>query len=129
MKHEKACPSATCEEGSKVIGVVNEVGTVQFLSSPLPVTKEFIDIASQGRTPEKRFRFTNRCVENGCSQWNGSGCGIIEGVLKTEQQIKIKSKPLPKCGIRTQCRWFHQAGRDACIVCPLVVTDNREAEP
>ena len=31
--------------------------------------------------------------------------------------------PLPKCSIRSHCRWFFQHGRDACAVCPLIIGD------
>ena len=31
---------------------------------------------------------------------------------------------LPPCSIRSNCRWWQQEGRAACIRCPQVITDN-----
>ncbi len=126
-EEKKSCPSAVCDEGAQVIGIVTAQGTVNFLSQPLPVTKEFIATAHKGRSPEKRFRFSNRCAENGCRQWTGNGCGIIEAVMEQSERISVKIR-LPKCGIRSDCRWYYQSGADACAVCPLIVSDNYEEQ-
>ncbi len=119
------CPSSVCIEGSAVIGVANAKGTVDILEKPMPVTSEFIEFTSeQDTSPEMRFRFANTCVKNACKQWNGKGCGIIDmvtGFIKMEEKIK----QLPKCGIRSLCRWYLQKGPQACAVCKYVVTDNR----
>jgi len=32
---------------------------------------------------------------------------------------------LPRCAIRPRCRWFRQEGREACLRCPLVATEQR----
>ncbi|MEQ1588058.1 MAG: hypothetical protein ABL895_19410 [Cyclobacteriaceae bacterium] len=118
----RTCPSSVCEEGAEVIGLVNEQGIVKFLGQPLPVTQEFVEAAHEGRSPEKRFRFANRCIEKGCHQWTGTSCGIIEDVVKQANTNALRE--LPRCGIRQECRWFHQRGASACNVCPLVITDN-----
>jgi hypothetical protein len=31
---------------------------------------------------------------------------------------------LPPCTIRGRCRWFRQEGKDICLRCPQVATDN-----
>jgi hypothetical protein len=41
----------------------------------------------------------------------------------TEESPLSAGTALPTCTIRQTCRWFGQRGRDACVVCPLVVTD------
>jgi hypothetical protein len=46
--------------------VVNKDGKVQFIT-PLTVTEDFIE---QNENLEQRFRFTGKCVEKGCGQWN-----------------------------------------------------------
>ncbi|MBX2947196.1 MAG: hypothetical protein KF725_15300 [Cyclobacteriaceae bacterium] len=120
--NSKTCPSSVCEEGAEVIGLVNEQGQINFLGQPLPVFHEFVEIVRQGRSAEKRFRFANRCLEKGCHQWTGSGCGIIEDVLQNMEKNLMKA--LPNCGIRQDCRWYHQRGGNACRVCPIVITDN-----
>jgi len=117
------CPSAVCEEGANLIGVVNQDGIVDLLSVPILVDKEFVEIAYQGRQPELRFRFSGRCVESGCKQWTGTTCSVIEKVLEVVERNE-KESPLPECGIRSSCRWFFQEGGGACQVCPLIITDN-----
>ena len=37
-KEHKSCPSSTCEDGAILLGVVNEDGTVGYISTP--VTRE-----------------------------------------------------------------------------------------
>lgn len=126
MKHSSIlCPSSVCTEGAELIGIVNSEGTVDFLKKSMTVTEDFVQTASEGRPAEQRFRFSNKCVENGCKQWNGKGCGVIDFVvdmIKTEEQLL----QLPTCSIRSQCRWYLQQGAKACAACPLIVTDTAD---
>jgi hypothetical protein len=122
---ERTCPSSSCEPGAKLIGVVNADGTVGYVSPPLEIDVDFVERARQGRTPEKRFRFASPCVEARCAQWTGSRCGVIDTVLSTPDRPPVPER-LPRCGIRSSCRWYAQSGAEACAVCPLVVTDLRE---
>jgi hypothetical protein len=115
------CPSATCTEGSELLGIIQEDGTTAYLSERVAVEKEFVRIASEGRSPEKRFRFSNQCVEAKCKQWTGTRCGVIDTVIRLLPDKVAES--LPKCSIRATCRWFSQAGVSACSVCPVVVMD------
>lgn len=120
-----SCPSSVCEEGSQMLGVVRENGTVTILSEALPIDEEFMLLAKEIPDIEKRFRFSGTCIEKGCRQWTGHSCGVIEKVLKyitPEEQYN----DLPKCSIRTTCRWFSQEGRSACKACPLIITDSIE---
>ena len=119
----KTCPSAVCEEGANLVGIVNQEGMVDFLSNPFIIDAEFVDIAFRGKQPESRFRFSNRCVENGCKQWTGHSCSVIERVLVEAEGQDFPNK-LPPCSIRASCRWYHQEGNNACFVCPFIVTDN-----
>lgn len=124
---DKACPSATCETGAAVIGVVNQEGFVSLLPQKIDVTDEFAAIAHQGTAPEKRFRFTNTCVEGGCRQWNGARCTVIDRVLQVNESFD-GFMGLPTCSIRSNCRWYHQSGNKACAVCPFIITDNIVAD-
>ena len=114
------CPSARCEPGATLLGVVEADGTVGYITPRLTVDAEFVEQASRGRAPEKRFRFAGACVESGCKQWTGSRCGVIDRVLEGDLP---KAGALPHCSIRSSCRWFAQSGAEACGVCPLVITD------
>ena len=118
------CPSARCEPGATLLGVVEADGTVGYITPRLTVDEAFVEQASRGRAPEKRFRFAGACVESGCAQWTGSRCGVIDRVLEGGLlDDGAKARALPHCSIRSSCRWFEQSGAEACGVCPLVITD------
>jgi len=116
------CPSARMKEGSVLLGIVLGDGRVAFAPDRLVVNREFVTTAREGRSPEKRFRFADACVQSGCVQWTGTRCGVIDDVLA---ELPAEGLPahLPQCSIRPQCRWYAQAGTEACRACPLVVTD------
>lgn len=119
--HGFSCPSARCETGAHLFGIVGSDGLVGYISPPLPVTEAFVEQVRGDRHPESRFRFTNTCAEQGCRHWTGSRCEVVDTAL-----IALREQALPRirpCAIRHSCRWFHQVGRSACEVCPLVITD------
>jgi hypothetical protein len=116
------CPSAPCEPGAVLLGIVVAEGQVAYARDRIVVDEEFVQIARAGRSPEKRFRFSAPCVRGACRQWTGSRCGVIDAVIEViEPRV---TAPLPPCSIRSQCRWFAQSGSSACAVCPAVMTDN-----
>jgi hypothetical protein len=117
----RSCPSGRAVPGASLIGVVGKDARLGYLSEALPVDEVFLEKV-RGRSPMQRFRFSEPCVEAGCTQWTGSRCGLIDEVLDaTGEALDATSAHLPHCPIRKSCRWFHQVGRDACLVCPLVV--------
>jgi hypothetical protein len=152
------CPSSRAKPGSELIGVRQDDGTVAILPQPLPVDEVFLRIAAEhALAPEQRFRFTNKCVESGCSQWTGSRCGVIDQALTmmenavgknvtpkreavaTMQAVEemgtrknavseMPAESLPACGIRPTCRWYHQSGAAACAACTIVITRTTEAD-
>src|SRR6185503_9785891 len=92
------CPSATCEEGALLLGVVQHEGTVAFFPEKMPVDREFVAIANEGTAPEKRFRFAGRCLKSCCKQWTGTRCGVIDNLM---QQAPVdETVDLPECSIR-----------------------------
>lgn len=119
-----ACPSARAEPGNIVYGRVND-GHVERLGTPLEVTAEFVEAVSANGPAEQRFRFAGTCREGRCAQWTGTGCGVIERVLR-EISPEAQETALPRCFLRAHCRWFAQRGASACSACALVVTDRRE---
>ena len=124
---QRLCPSAPAKPGAILLGLVTPASKVAYLTPEMRIDEEFVDVASKGRRPEKRFRFAGDCVEGGCAQWTGSRCGVIDAALTDARSATISSEEpsLPKCSIRSRCRWFSQRGRDACSVCPLIITDRR----
>ena len=114
------CPSAPANVKAILLGVVQSDGSVAFVKDRIEVTREFVDIATKGRAPETRFRFSLPCIGSGCRQWVNGGCSLPERLA--DMIPAPADAPLPDCSIRAQCRWFDQRGSDACRICPLVVT-------
>ena len=46
------------------------------------IDEHFVPISAR-RDPEKRFRFSDQCVEAGCRQWTGTRCSVVEDVIRT----------------------------------------------
>jgi DNA-binding transcriptional regulator YdaS (Cro superfamily) len=116
----KLCPSAPAQEGAILLGVVQADGLIAYLKDRIEVTQEFLEIARAGRLPEQRFRFSSRCQESSCAQWANGRCSLP---ARLAEFIHESTKDrLPRCSIRSQCKWFEQAAAAACRVCPFVVT-------
>jgi hypothetical protein len=116
------CPSHKCMSGARLIGIVQENGSVAFLGQALPIDRRFVQIATQGRPPELRFRFANTCAEGVCANWAGDSCGIAAQISPTG----TATGGPPNCGIRTQCQWYRQRGATACVACPEIVRGSEE---
>ena len=123
----KACPSAPCIEGALLVGVRTDSGRLAYVQPPTRVNAEFVARARAMGRPESRFRFSLPCIEAGCSQWTGSGCGLADMLVEHESAVPAATH-LPACAIRRTCRWFAQHAADACAVCPLVVADTGGTE-
>lgn len=124
LEHDKlACPSAALDKDVSLLGVIDAQGSVQFIGTPIPVTEEFVQIARNGRSPEKRFRFTTTCAQRGCAQWAGGRCHI--GAVVAATTLAPESDALLPCGLRDRCRWYDQEGKRVCNTCRYVVTDGR----
>lgn len=120
------CPSARCDDGAYLIGVVTEAGAVSLLHEPIEMTAEHCRAAHEGRNPHSRFRFASPCQTRRCTNWSDKGgCGLIGRVQQDVDAIrdKLSSLPLRSCAIRDRCLWHNQLGKAACDVCTLVVTD------
>jgi hypothetical protein len=109
--------------GATLLGVIGEDGNVAWAPPGVVVDKEFVRVASQGRDPLRRFRFSNACVERGCGQWKGDHCGVVEAVITHSDLEGADAEPLPACAIRAECRWYRERGAAACAVCAEVVTN------
>jgi len=110
-------------DGARAIGVVvhcTEPPEVAYLERPLPVSDELLEMAVPLR-PTEVFRFAAPCQKGSCGHWSGSDCNLARRIVRLLPQASIA---LPKCNIRTQCRWYAQEGRAACGRCPYVVTQN-----
>jgi hypothetical protein len=119
------CPSWACEPGASLIGIVLPNGTVAFSKERIVIDAAFVEVARQGRTPEKRFRFSSACKRAACIQWADDRCGIADVIVREHEDALRPNAPfvLPECSIRPRCRWHLQSGDAACRACPEVVTD------
>ncbi|MGI8800656.1 MAG: hypothetical protein ACR2KV_00555 [Solirubrobacteraceae bacterium] len=131
----KACPSAPCIDGALLLGVVAADGRLAYIQPPTRIDAEFAERARAEGRPEARYRFSLPCVEAGCSQWTGSGCGLVEHIFEQRAAAAPQAQApppapakLPACSIRRTCRWYAQRGGAACAVCPTVVADCGGAE-
>lgn len=115
------CPSARCKAGATLLGVVREDGTIAFLPAGFEVDEDFVRLVRQGRNPESRFRFADRCIEGACQQWKDHHC-TVPGKVRSRLDVLPESGE-PDCAVRPYCRWYRQDGAAACDICPLVITD------
>jgi len=126
------CPSWKCEAGASLIGIVLADGSVAFSKDHIVIDAAFVEAAQQGRSPEKRFRFSSICKRAGCIQWTDGKCGIVDRIISEHaDRAADPNEPfvLPECSIRPQCRWHLQSGDNACRACPEVITDTGAEHP
>ena len=118
-----ACPSSPLNARASLLGLVRSDGRVTFLGEPLPVNDEFVQISRKGNSVGARFRFTGRCVESGCAQWESGEKRCQVATRAVQRGLPTEAAALPDCGIRSTCRWFSQEGEAVCLVCSDVVYD------
>jgi hypothetical protein len=112
------CPSGRCHTSASLIGLVGSDGRVSFVSPALPLSDDFVARASRYGGTDHRFRFAEPCAKASCEQWTSNRCGLIDELVVEDPNPPDR---LPKCGIRSSCRWFAQHAGKACAVCPDVL--------
>lgn len=132
-RRPSVCPSTSCAEGTSLLGVTTASGRLAYLPDPVVVDRALADRLQASGRPESRYRFTGPCREEGCAQWTGRRCAVVDHILDDPPDPDPGHGPrrpetstggaLPVCGIRADCRWFAQRGAAACRVCPSVVAD------
>lgn len=93
------CPSVRCEEGAILLGIVGKDGVVGYVSPLITIDGDFVRQAHKGCAPERRFRFSQPCIESGCQQWTGSRCGVIDRALQVAEEANtstVTGRALPK---------------------------------
>ena len=117
------CPSSSPElKNSKVFGIVTgtlEKPKVTYLEKAQPVTDELMALADSV-TPTEVFRIAAPCVAKGCKHFDGQDCRLVTRIV---ENFPISTDDLPQCSIRSDCRWWRQEGKTACMRCPQVITD------
>jgi hypothetical protein len=84
------------------------------------VTDEMLAL-SEPVTPTEVFRFAAPCLGTGCLHFGQQKCHLARNIVKI---LPAVTEQLPSCAIRPDCRWWQQEGKEACLRCPQVVTDN-----
>lgn len=103
-----------------IVGGTEQEPRVSLLISPQPVTQDVIALA-EPVTPTEVFRFAAPCMNAGCVHFTAGVCRLASRIVQFLPEVGTQ---LPACPIRSQCRWWRQEGRAACLRCPQVVTDN-----
>lgn len=117
-----SCPSAPAEiAGALAFGVVDHTSNppeVMYLEEPVPVDEGLLALAAP-LEPREVFRFGAPCQTEKCTHWSGRDCRLVERIVRL---VPATSLVTPPCKLRPTCRWFAQAGRNACLRCAHVVT-------
>ena len=118
------CPSAQPTMSDPVaFGVIlgnDDEPRMVHLERPLPVTDELLAL-SEPVKPTEVFRFAAPCAGDACKHFDGKDCKLVERIVQILPRV---ASDLPACAIRSECRWWFQEGRDACLRCPQVITEN-----
>jgi hypothetical protein len=120
------CPSVTSiSPEAQVFGVLTGSGPdglrVGYLPKTVPSTPELLAAASPAK-PTEVFRAAAPCMERGCKHFDGAKCQLA---VRITTMLDPVVSDLPRCAIRPVCRWFRQEGREACLRCPQVATEQR----
>ena len=120
------CPSVTSiGPEAQVFGVITgsaaEGFRVGYLTEALPATPELLAAAAPAK-PTEVFRAAVPCAEGRCRHFDGANCRLAARIAAMLDPVV---SALPRCAIRPVCRWFRQEGREACLRCPQVATEQR----
>jgi hypothetical protein len=108
-------------EGATVFGVIGgsvEEPRVEYLKQSAVVDPSVLGKLGDLQ-PTHVFRFSAKCEEYRCAHFNGQRCTLAQRIVeKLDPVVDV----LPPCLVRPTCRWFAEAGAEACRRCPQVVT-------
>lgn len=123
MRSRLDCPSVQAEtKGARIYGVVMAEGDdrrIGYLTQTVEPTPELMAIAGPVK-PTELFRMAAPCAKTACKHFNG-GCTLVQRIVAALPPVV---SALPECQIRPTCRWFAEEGREACLRCPQVTTDD-----
>lgn len=117
-----SCPSAQPDMAeARIFGVIGGDAAeprVAYLKKKAQVTPQMLE-ALGDVDPTRVFRYAARCESGRCAQYENGRCSLAQRVVA---MLPAVVDDLPSCQIRDTCRWFAEAGGDACRRCPQVVT-------
>lgn len=124
-----ACPSAQPDmQGARVFGVRRrgpDGPQTGYLDHAVDVTPDVLAMTGPVK-PTEVLRIAAACEESRCAHFDGTDCQLATRIV---QLLPPVVAVLPRCAIRSDCRWFAQEGRAACLRCPQVVTEMDDASP
>ncbi len=119
-----SCPSAPSNgEDAQLLGVVlgtPEKPEVVYVSRDVDASvDEVLGQVDPTILPTRILRFSARCQNGGCAQFDGHGCRLGRDIAKL---MAPASDTPPPCNIRKSCRWYAENGPSVCLRCSRVVT-------
>ena len=116
-----SCPSAQPDmDGAQVFGVIlGEVDEPMVSYLQQPVAPGEVSAFLHGEEPTRVLRFAAPCEESRCVHHDGASCTLGSRVAN---YVPAVVHVLPRCAVRSTCRWFAEQGRSVCLRCPQVVT-------
>ena len=125
---ERWCPSAhDAGDDGRVFAVVEgtpDAPRATYLRRSLPLIG--VRHLAEGVEAEEVFRIAFPCAELGCVHFNNNQCSLARRVV---EQLDPLGDSLPRCAIRSRCRWWAEQGAEACRRCPQVVTFDYAPDP
>lgn len=95
---------------------------LRWLEQAVAVTPELLEMSAPVE-PQRIFRIAVTCQESRCVHFDGQDCTLAQRIVDL---VPPSADHLPRCAIRSACRWFNQEGSAACRRCPLVITHSYE---
>lgn len=120
-----SCPSVPPNRPGALAFAVAGGELLEYLQQPVEVSPELLALAAPAG-PTQVFRFTSPCEERGCPNFSGLSCALGRRVV---QQLPAVVDSLPACCIRPTCRWYAEQGREICLRCPQIVTEQVNPTP
>lgn len=122
------CPSAQPDmSGCRVLGVrtaTPDGPRIAYLHETVAATSEVL--APAGTAVNQVLRLAAPCEERRCAHFDGTDCRLAERIVTLLPPVIER---LPACTIRSECRWYRQEGRAACLRCPQVITEIHAPSP
>ena len=124
------CPSAQPGmDGLVVFGVRDPTAAegpgprVGYLTAAQPVNQDVLEL-SGSVSPTEIFRFAAPCAGGACRHFDGDDCRLARRIVTLLPTVVAG---VPPCPIRSECRWWKQEGKAACLRCPQVITERYDA--
>ena len=103
-----------------VLGVQSyERGELTYLAEPIAAA-EALEMVPEGVAPTRILRFASHC-STGCSHRDGPDCTLIKRIMAIPA-AEPGTTSVPRCHLRSHCKWWDQVGVEACQRCPAVST-------